>query len=100
MSIIQDGYKQDSGKYKGQVEDYNEDAKEYIKLVNGEQWKFVVKPSGYCHLYKKRELHGKKWWSQLHAVDVSSALQYIYEHYRLKEPLVFEELEDFNEPQA
>ncbi len=96
MSIIQDGYKQDSGKYKGQVEDYNEDAKEYIKLVNGMQWKFVVRPSGYCHLHKlSTDNKGKeRWQSQLNGVNVESCLQYIFEHFKLKDFLIFDQLKD------
>lgn len=75
----------------------DENNQEILKVVNGERWKFEVSPSGYCKLFKEREVKGgeKVWRMQLNGTSVDSCLKYVGENYRMKETPKISDLNDF-----
>ena len=80
---VQQGYKAEDSKYAEQLE------KVWIKKIEGIRWKFIVKPSGYTSLYKEQiGSKDKKYFaSQLKAINIESAFQYIYQYHKLTEPI-------------
>lgn len=74
-----------------------------IKLINGDKWRFDFRENGYVIVSgyegggqtgkKKKEV--PKWRPYLHAPDLESCLQYVFNTYNGScEYLKYEELED------
>lgn len=65
------------------MSDYYDVKKTEVKIINGTKWQFEFRENGYVILSMYSEIKEGKafvphWQSQLHAVDVSACMQYVY----------------------
>jgi len=80
----------------GKIESANDIRKTEIKSVHGQKWRFLFRENGYViaqvPVMVKKDL---VWKTQIHAVDLGSALQYIWSTFNGKiDRLKYEDLED------
>jgi len=69
---------------------YDDVIKEEIKVINGENWRFLFRYNGYVIVERevkdmkskgKKQIEKKHWQRYLHGVNLESCLQYIYTVY-------------------